>query len=72
MTQNDTQEYVVQINGKVRYRFEGVTGLDAIGLLAAARADAVVAALLNDKVVVKEIAIPGRLVNFVVGSSGKA
>jgi leucyl-tRNA synthetase len=72
MMQNDTQEYVVHINGKVRCRFEGATGLDAIALLAAAKADAVVAALLNDKVVVKEIAIPGRLVNFVVGSSGKA
>jgi leucyl-tRNA synthetase len=72
MTQSDTQEYVVQVNGKVRHRFEGSTGLDAIALLAAAKADSVITALLDGKVVVKEIAIPGRLVNFVVESSGRA
>ena len=72
MTQHDMQEYVVQVNGKVRHRFEGATGLNAIALLAAAKADSVVTALLYGKTVVKEIAIPGRLVNFVVESSGKA
>jgi leucyl-tRNA synthetase len=69
MTQHDTQEYVVQVNGKVRHRFEGLTGLDATALLAAAKADSAVIALLDGRMVVKEIAIPGRLVNFVVESS---
>jgi leucyl-tRNA synthetase len=72
ITQNDTQEYVVQVNGKVRHRFEGSTRLDASALLAAAKANSVVTALLDGKAVAKEIAIPGRLVNFVVESGGKA
>ena len=69
ITQDDTQEYVVQVNGKVRHRFEGSTGLDAIALLATAKADSVVTALLDGKTLVKEIVIPGRLVNFVVESN---
>jgi leucyl-tRNA synthetase len=71
MTRKDTQEYVVQVNGKVRHRFEGAIGLDAVALLAVAKANPVVIALLGGRAVVKEIAIPGRLVNFVVESSGK-
>ncbi len=71
MTQRDTQEYVVQVNGKVRHRFEGATGLDAGALLAVAKADPVVIALLDGRVVVKELAVPGRLVNFVVEGVGK-
>jgi len=71
MTQRDTQEYVVQVNGKVRHRFEGATGLDAGALLAVAKADPVVIALLDGRVVVKELAVPGRLVNFVVEGGGK-
>lgn len=43
-----------------------MTGLDAADLLIAAKADFAVAVLLDGKAVVKEIAIPGRLVNFVV------
>ena len=72
MAQHDTQEYVVQINGKVRHRFEGSTGLNASALLAAANADPTVTALLDGRTVVKEIVIPGRLVNFVVEISRKA
>jgi len=72
MTQHDTQEYVVQVNGKVRHRFEGTTGLDATALLAAAKTDPAVIALLDGRTVVKEIAVPGRLVNFVVENSRMA
>ena len=72
MTRNDTQEYVVQVNGKVRHRFEGAAGLDADALLAVAKAEPMVIALLDGKAVVKEIAIPGRLVNFVVERSLKS
>ena len=72
MTQHDTQQYVVQINGKVRHRFEGSTGLDASALLAVAKGDLAVIALLDGWTVVKEIVIPARLVNFVVESSRKA
>jgi leucyl-tRNA synthetase len=72
MTQHDTQEYVVQVNGKVRHRFEGATGLDATALLTAAKTDSAVIALLDGRTVVKEIASPGRLVNFVVENSRMA
>ena len=62
----DTQEYVVQVNGKLRHRFTAAAGLDQAALLAAARAERQVAALLEGRALVKEVAIPGRLVNFVV------
>ena len=64
---DERQEYVVQVNGKVRHRFHGETGLDASALAAAAKAEPQVRALLEGRKVMKEIAIPGRLVNFVVG-----
>jgi leucyl-tRNA synthetase len=72
MTRKDTQEYVVQVNGKVRHRFEGAAGLDADALLAVAKAEPMVIALLDGRAVVKEIAVPGRLVNFVVERSLKS
>ena len=72
MTRDDTQEYVVQVNGKLRHRFQGSARLDAVALLAAAKADSVVTALLDGRTVVREIVIPGRLVNFVVENTGKA
>ena len=62
----ETQEYVVQVNGKVRHRFQGEARMEAPALLAAAKAEPQVAALLDGKTIVKEIAIPGRLANFVV------
>jgi leucyl-tRNA synthetase len=62
--QEEMREYVVQINGKVRHRFEAAADLGD-GLLEAARSEPVVAALLAGRTVVKEIAVPGRLVNFV-------
>jgi leucyl-tRNA synthetase len=54
------------VNGKVRHRFKGEAGLDAGTLLAAAKAEPQVTILLDGKKIVKEIAIPGRLANFVV------
>jgi leucyl-tRNA synthetase len=62
---DESQEYVVQVNGKVRHRFRGENGLDASALMAAAKAEPQVSALLEGRYVT-EIAIPGRLVNFVV------
>jgi leucyl-tRNA synthetase len=66
LAREESQEYVVQVNGKVRHRFQGKAGLDADALMAAAKAEPQVGALLAGKAMVKEIAIPGRLVNFVV------
>ncbi|MBV9252214.1 MAG: leucine--tRNA ligase, partial [Acetobacteraceae bacterium] len=68
LAQDERQEYVVQVNGKVRHRFQGSSGMDAAALLAMAKTDPQVTKLLNGKIIVKEIAVPGRLVNFVVRS----
>jgi leucyl-tRNA synthetase len=64
---DETVEVPVQVNGKVRARVVVPTGTDAAGLEAAARADAKVGDLLAGKTVRKVIAVPGRMVNFVVG-----
>jgi len=61
-----TVEVPVQIQGKLRGRIEVPTGLDAAATLAAAKANPRVAELLAGRTIVKEIAIPGRMVNFVV------
>lgn len=60
----ETREYVVQINGKVRHRFSAAADLGD-GLLAAARSQPEVATLLAGRMIAKEIVVPGRLVNFV-------
>ena len=66
MAQDERQQYVVQVNGKVRHRFHAVAGLDPKALVATAKADPQVVTLLRGKKIAKEVAIPGRLVNFVV------
>ena len=63
----DAVEVPVQVNGKVRGRITVGVDADAAALEAAARADDKVAALLEGVTVRKVIAVPGRLVNFVVG-----
>ncbi len=64
---SETVEVPVQVNGKVRSRIVVPTDTDAAGLEAAARADEKVAAMLSGLTVRKVVAVPGRLVNFVVG-----
>jgi len=64
---DDTVELPVSINGKVRGRITVASGADAAELEAAARGDAKVAALLADATVRKVIAVPDKMVNFVVG-----
>ena len=59
-------EIVAQINGKVKARFNipaDITAADAIAL--AKKEDGVVMAM-DGKTVVKEIYVPGKLVNIVV------
>ena len=56
----------MQVNGKVRHRFHAAAGLDSAALVATAKADPQVVTLLRGKTIAKEVAIPGRLVNFVV------
>ena len=64
---DETVEIPVQIDGKVRTRIRVPAGADAQALEAAARADGKVAALLDGATVRKVIAVPGRLINFVLG-----
>ena len=62
----DTIEVPVQVNGKLRLRVRIASDADAAAAEAAARADERIAELLAGKTIVKVIAVPGRLVNFVV------
>ena len=61
----DTITIAVQVQGKLRGTVEVPNGADNDTVLAAARAE--VAAQLDGKSIRKEIVVPGRLVNFVVG-----
>ena len=63
---DDTVEIPVQIQGKLRGRVVVPAGADAGAMQAAATADPKIAELLEGKQVVKVVAVPGRLVNFVV------
>jgi leucyl-tRNA synthetase len=62
----DTFELVVQVNGKVRDRVEAPTGASKDDLLTLARRLPNVVAHVDGKDVVKEIVVPGKLVNVVV------
>jgi leucyl-tRNA synthetase len=59
-------EIVVQINGKVRARMTVPAGTDSNGLIAQAKDDDKVVALLEAKTVLKTVAVPDKLINFVV------
>jgi leucyl-tRNA synthetase len=63
---DETVEIPVQVNGKLRGKVVVPADADAAAVEAAARADERVAALLADRTVRKVVAVPGRLVNFVV------
>jgi leucyl-tRNA synthetase len=63
---DDTIELPVQVNGKVRSVIRVPAGADRAAMEAAARADAKALAALADRPVKRVIAVPGRLVNFVV------
>ncbi|MGY1619578.1 leucine--tRNA ligase [Geodermatophilus sp. SYSU D00691] len=63
----DTVEVAVQVDGKVRAQVRVPADADAAALEAAARADERVAGYLDGKSVRRVVAVPGRLVNFVLG-----
>lgn len=64
--QEEEVEVVVQVNGKIRERLMTPTDLDREGLREFIQKQASVQSLIADKTVVKVIAVPGKLVNFVV------
>ena len=63
---DDTVEYPVQVNGKVRGRITVAADLDPSAVEAAALADAKVVASLAGATPKKVIVVPGRMVNIVV------
>ena len=65
-TIDDTIEIAVQIMGKLRGTVVIPTGASREDMIAAAKADEKIAALIEGKTIVKEIAVPGKLVNLVV------
>ena len=64
-TKEDTVEIVLQVLGKVRSRMTISADMPKEEVLAAAKADSKIAALLEGKIMKKEIYVPGKLVNFV-------
>ena len=67
LLERDTFELVVQVNGKVRDRFEVDAGLAEDELVERALQSEKVRAHLDGKQVRKTIVVPGKLVNLVVG-----
>ena len=63
----DTVQVAVQVNGKVRSQVSVAADADAAALEAAARADEKIAGYLDGTTVRRVVAVPGRLVNFVLG-----
>ena len=63
---DDTVEIPVQIQGKLRGRVVVAADADAEAMKAAAIADPKIAEQLAGKEIMKVVAVPGRLVNFVV------
>ncbi len=66
MLVDDTMEYPVQINGKVRARIEVATGADLATVESIALADERVVAALAGATPKKVIVVPGRMVNLVL------
>ena len=66
LARDTTIEIPVQVLGKLRGKIQVAADIAAADLVAAAKADAKVAPWLEGKTIVKEIVVPGRLVNFVV------
>jgi len=63
----DTVEIVIQINGKVREKMDiAANGLTKEEMISVVSANERVKALLSGREVIKKIAVPGKLVNFVV------
>ena len=62
---DDVIEIVVQVNGKVRTRLSVAADIQKDDAIALAKAEDRIAAEINGKNVVKEIYVPGKLVNIV-------
>lgn len=63
---DSTVEIAVQVNGKVRAKLVVPANISKDDVIAAAKADEVVAKLVEGKTICKEIYVPGKLVNIAV------
>jgi leucyl-tRNA synthetase len=66
MCKDDTVEIGVQVNGKVRGTVEIAVDEDKDEALGKAKAVEAVARLMEGKSIVKEIYVPGKIINIVV------
>ena len=62
----DTIEIAVQVNGRVRGKITVDAGIQSADAIAAAKADEKISPFLANGKVIKEIYVPGKLVNLVV------
>ncbi len=67
LLERETFELVIQVNGRVRDRVEVSAGASEEELVAQAKGSARVQEFLDGKEIRKEIVVPGKLVNLVVG-----
>ena len=65
-TADDTVEVVLQVNGKLRGKINLPVDMDKDEAIAAAKADERIASAIEGKTIVKEIAVPNKIVNIVV------
>ena len=65
-TVDATVTYAVQVNGKLRATIDLAKEIDKDTALAAAKAEAKVIPFIDGKTVVKEIFVPGKIINIVV------
>lgn len=65
--QDEEVTYAITINGKVRNTLSLDVNLQKKEVLALVKADEKIAKILADKEIKKEIFVPGKLVNFVIG-----
>ncbi len=63
---DDEVEIVVQINGKIRDRMMVAMTMSEEAMLESVKSRETMVEALNDKTIVKQIVVPGKLVNFVV------
>ena len=66
LASDDQREYIIQLNGRLRHKIVADADMPADALMSLVKSDRQVKELLAGKTIVKEIAVPGRLVNFVV------
>ena len=62
---DDTIEIVVQVNGKVKAKLTVEADIDKNAVLAQAKSNEKIAPLIDGKNIIKEIYVPGKLVNIV-------